>query len=584
MHETDGVRLETSIDDPDTTFDDGEYFDPEDEDWVRAFHWSQWGISFNARAVRDFSREGDPLWNVVCELAEKLDANVRFEAEGEPFNPVTGVEDIHSEAEATEPEESQPQIGNPQELKMVFPYQSINCVYLSEAVVEWLKEIGITKNLKIDHRRVALEKIPERVDSGKYGDFFIETNRLDFRYHCIGSRSTISVKSISSETAEFWDEVVKRFAHGDLLIQAYLIDVEYQYWQNQEGPDIYELKDKSHEHLRKIKRDAPRPHDDIIIDISQNPGRRVYTKNTVIEAVGGVMWLTDQFFEITKAEKSDVCKIANLEIKEGDFLKITADKNLFQNGDTDENLVNLQNQLREKLFPPLETSSPERDAVVDHKSESQVMVMVFPYGSLNQTRICESTLEWLKEIGTEKNIRADDRNTPLSKALERIHKDGLPHFFLETSRLDFQVRSVDTYNHDIIEIGSNAPESMEFWLSVFARFKSHAPLIQAYLVERNYTRRQYYGKEDLKPGRRIFTKRTVIETVGGIMWFSDRFFKLTSASKTALHKIQDIEIEDDGETMKITADRDLLRNGDTNQQLVNLQNKLRKALFPLSNS
>jgi hypothetical protein len=209
--------------------------------------------------------------------------------------------------------------------------------------------------------------------------------------------------------------------------------------------------------------------------------------------------------------------------------------------------VNLQNQLREKLFPPLETSSPERDAVVDHKSESQVMVMVFPYGSLNQTRICESTLEWLKEIGTEKNIRADDRNTPLSKALERIHKDGLPHFFLETSRLDFQVRSVDTYNHDIIEIGSNAPESMEFWLSVFARFKSHAPLIQAYLVERNYTRRQYYGKEDLKPGRRIFTKRTVIETVGGIMWFSDRFFKLTSASKTALHKIQDIEIEDDGE-------------------------------------
>jgi len=72
----------------------------------------------------------------------------------------------------------------------------------------------------------------------------------------------------------------------------------------------------------------------------------------------------------------------------------------------------------------------------------------------------------------------------------------------------------------------------------------------------------------------------VIEAIGGIMWFADQFFKITGADKLKLFQVEGIEVEEAESTVKVTVDKELLRNGDTNQQLIEIQDSLRSCLFP----
>lgn len=99
-----------------------------------------------------------------------------------------------------------------------------------------------------------------------------------------------------------WDQVVLAVAEVAGLISARVFDVEFEYWQNAQDPLEYRAKGRSLRGLR-IARDPV--FGDQLIDISQNPGRRLL-RNGYVEAIGPIMWFGPAFWVRTGARRGEV--------------------------------------------------------------------------------------------------------------------------------------------------------------------------------------------------------------------------------------------------------------------------------------
>lgn len=92
----------------------------------------------------------------------------------------------------------------------------------------------------------------------------------------------------------------------------------------------------------------PPPLEQLVVDTSGNPGRRVLREGFV-EAVGAVMWLGPSFWPATAAKKEALCAQEWLRCDElqGGVLRITAAGQPFTSADTGA----VQEGLRVLLFP-----------------------------------------------------------------------------------------------------------------------------------------------------------------------------------------------------------------------------------------
>ena len=351
VEKTDKVRLETSLEDTNFTFEDAEIFDEETGQWHPALRWSQHHVAFNARTVHFFSDQ-DPIWKTITTLADNLGAKIRDE-EGNICFP----EHFNKKSREREKPKAENLGRNPPEyktkLEIWFKFKTINGPELAEEVASWLNQAGVSRNVFVGGRKVSLGRIPEAVDGAAYPDFRILTSEYGFSY--ISPRAfeydLFSISKITSVPEEFWEKVLKQFCKSGSIVSARLINCEFERWQNRENLLFYETQNRPHDHLPKIRRDAPPPLDKWIIDISNNPGRIVRSKG-ILEAIGGIMWLSDEFFRITGSDKENVKNAVYFNCEEScDFMKITIDKDLLKNGDTESELINKQRNLRRLLFP-----------------------------------------------------------------------------------------------------------------------------------------------------------------------------------------------------------------------------------------
>lgn len=94
--------------------------------------------------------------------------------------------------------------------------------------------------------------------------------------------------------------------------------------------------------------DLPPPLDQMIVDTSRNPGRRVL-RDGYVEAVGHRMWLGPEYFvRVPGADRdgirnADWLKVTELE---GGVMEVTAAPEPF----TDDSTADLQDRLRKLLF------------------------------------------------------------------------------------------------------------------------------------------------------------------------------------------------------------------------------------------
>lgn len=181
-------------------------------------------------------------------------------------------------------------------------------------------------------------------------DVEVDSGRI---YFCPVRSHDVSVLIVdgffaNQEKASSW---VAPFAACSNLIQARVYDVEFNYWQNAKDIRLYKKSGRKYDHLPLTSNNLPFPLHEKIVDISENPGRRLF-KDGYLEEVGSVMWLGGMFWGRTGNERSMVLGRLGVEFEldqtTESTIKLVAFNKPFTHSDGMQG--ELQRRLRELLF------------------------------------------------------------------------------------------------------------------------------------------------------------------------------------------------------------------------------------------
>ena len=125
----------------------------------------------------------------------------------------------------------------------------------------------------------------------------LEVEGLRFRFSPVPALgySLIAIEELVPGSSVSWKRWVEPFLAAEGFAQAWVSDVEYDYWQNAKDPLQYEAAHRSYADLPARSNGLPAPLERLEIDVSRNPGRRVL-RSGYVEAVGATMWLGRVFW------------------------------------------------------------------------------------------------------------------------------------------------------------------------------------------------------------------------------------------------------------------------------------------------
>lgn len=232
-------------------------------------------------------------------------------------------------------------------LEVVVPSEPVNHVALATLCLGVAGEAGIPERQLQVYGRPLTSRSLEIHLKGKRG-FLIEGNGFQAHLACI----THYRQGYLTVTGLGWgllDTCARLVADVTLIVSCRWLSAEYHHWQNAEDPLLYRVAGRSVEGLRMKNNDLPPPLDQMIVDISGNPGRRVL-RDGYVEAVGHKMWLGSEFFSRVPGVNRDVVVSAPwLRVSERPhgILEIVAGDEPF----VDESTADLQVRLRRLLFP-----------------------------------------------------------------------------------------------------------------------------------------------------------------------------------------------------------------------------------------
>jgi len=152
-------------------------------------------------------------------------------------------------------------------------------------------------------------------------------------------QSFIIVEEKSPGAVSSWDQWVSPFLGWPNFVQAWVADVEYNYWQNAADPLLYTTVGRDRSGLKMKSNGQPYPSERQIVDTSGTPGRWEFRKG-YIEAIGSLMWIGEN-------RESDLRALDWLHLTEPQkgILRVASD---FQF--TDETMATRQNALRAAIY------------------------------------------------------------------------------------------------------------------------------------------------------------------------------------------------------------------------------------------
>ena len=206
------------------------------------------------------------------------------------------------------------------------------------------------EGLRLDGIPLKSSKIYERLRSKAY--FGIETDSFEFSFGRDGCRKFDSVMIKSKDLAV---GMLRELANGLMFdptaIYGWLVNMDYQFWQNVADMDTYRRAGRSLDGISIVCNGQPKPLTAMIVDISSNPGRAIF-HNGHIETVGGIMWFKPGFFDLTGANRGDLLSLPFLRCGERDeVLEVILDEDLLAHAEGDFTMSTRQNILRSTLFP-----------------------------------------------------------------------------------------------------------------------------------------------------------------------------------------------------------------------------------------
>jgi len=178
----------------------------------------------------------------------------------------------------------------------------------------------------------------------------VQTTDLSLQYGIAGSyeHCFVSIREKICNAAGSWKEWATPFVVLNGFVQGWVVDVEYNHWQNAKDPIEYEIAGRDFTHLPMKSNGLPPPLQQMEIDTSNNPGRWVL-RSGYVEAIGATMWLSKLFWDRVGRDRSNrvrstdwICTTALPK----DVVEICVSEHCFVLEET----ADLQNRLRELLY------------------------------------------------------------------------------------------------------------------------------------------------------------------------------------------------------------------------------------------
>lgn len=237
-----------------------------------------------------------------------------------------------------------------EKLKIIFQHDGIDGEKMLNIILSLFDRFGFHKKFFIHDKSSSIARITKKILEKERWPTGVSSKEFEFSYGAIGNRnqSFFEFKEKSSGLVSDWQAWVDPFLEMDVFIQAWVSDVEYDYWQNVVSPDTYRLAGKEYLHLPTKSNGLPYPLEGLIIDNSKNPGRWEFRMG-YMEAIGSCMWLGEGFWNYVGQDKKqklfDECWVRT-EILESGVVKLVAADECFM----DESTADKQNRLREILY------------------------------------------------------------------------------------------------------------------------------------------------------------------------------------------------------------------------------------------
>ena len=201
-----------------------------------------------------------------------------------------------------------------EQAKFVFRYDtSVEAAILGLQAV--LKQHGVPeKGFKLYGKSLRFDRFLPEVRRMQHKGFDVIGQGFDFICGSVakGHLDFLLIQLLSKLKIP-WDDWAAQFVPSKNFVMAWIMDSEYDHWQNAYDPLQYTAVGRSYAHLPMKSNGLPYPLEQKIIDTSGNPGRWVF-RDGYIEAVGAMMWLGEPFWQLTGTDKCTVMKSKWLQV------------------------------------------------------------------------------------------------------------------------------------------------------------------------------------------------------------------------------------------------------------------------------
>ncbi len=224
------------------------------------------------------------------------------------------------------------------ETEFAFEYQSVDATDILYTLDKCCLEIGLnTSDYSQAHQVKAIEEGGHLDLSGERFSKIDGGSIANFEHDFLVA---VSQDIPIDKLAELCELII-----GELpVIQAFLHNYDYYYWQNAEDLLLYESDGKDHSTLPKKSNGLPFPLEQTVVDVSNNPGRYILREG-FREAVASPMWLRESLIKNISALR----EIKNVSLsRHKNLIKIESGYQTFdsQGGEQGE----LQRRLRNAIY------------------------------------------------------------------------------------------------------------------------------------------------------------------------------------------------------------------------------------------
>lgn len=236
-----------------------------------------------------------------------------------------------------------------QKLELIFYKKPADDLFFIKKVRTTLVEVYGNFDFYIRQKKDNIETYISEVEKeGKWKYEFLAAD-LSFKFGFVRAfnHSFICINEKKPGALKNWRDWVQNFLSVDGFVQAWVIDSDYDFWQNAEQIAEYESRGRDYGDIRLISNNLPPPLNEFFVDISKNPGRRVL-KDGYVEAVGDKMWFSDIFWELIGGRRFEEMSSAGWQVEEIEkkfcFASVK-DETFSESSD-----ISHQNKLRNSIF------------------------------------------------------------------------------------------------------------------------------------------------------------------------------------------------------------------------------------------